>query len=635
MVFQRPLPYLYLARQVFADARIGYQAVDALPLAAEPFAAALDLLFTAAAAGFTRGALMDLLRSPHFTFAAGADLDGIDTCLRNAKFFGTIERLESIADDHREVGVAAEAARSLTAVFAAPTTPAQIEGLLAFIAAHEQLPEPDAPWRDRHLRARAAVLDALQQLRDGHAGHDDAPLSIAELAGAVRRWIDSQTFSPKVGRSGVRLMDVRAAAYADIDDLRLVGLVESDWPERSRRSIFYPQSLLTELGWPQEADRLAAERARFADLLRLPRHRVSVSAFTLEDDSIVSGSPFLEDIDAVGLSVERAVNVTAPARLFSHEALRLERLDQAVLEGSAAGWLALRRTRPVEAPRFRGHTGPRPEATYSVSRVERYLECPFRYFAATVLKLSEERDEQAWLSPRERGDFVHKVFHEFFTVWQQDGRGAITAENVADAVARFGEIAEAHIARLPEGDRALERTLLLGSAAAAGLAERAFAFEIEQGAGVRERLLEHDLVGTFTLTADGSPRDVRVRAKADRIDLLADGTLRIVDYKLGRAPDRKRSLQLPIYGVCAEQALDGRHGRAWTVSAAGYVAFKEKVSFSGLGDLDAAMASGQERFLAAVDGIERGAFPVQPDDLFLCNWCAYPGVCRKDYVGDE
>ena len=57
-------------------------------------------------------------------------------------------------------------------------------------------------------------------------------------------------------------------AYADVDDLRLIGLVESDWPERSTRSIFYPQSLLAQLGWPSDLDRLAASRTRFQDLLR-------------------------------------------------------------------------------------------------------------------------------------------------------------------------------------------------------------------------------------------------------------------------------------------------------------------------------------------------------------------------------
>ena len=37
----------------------------------------------------------------------------------------------------------------------------------------------------------------------------------------------------------------------------------------------------------------------------------------------------------------------------------------------------------------------------------------------------------------------------------------------------------------------------------------------------------------------------------------------------------------------------------------------------------------------AIDGIERGAFPVEPDEPFRCRWCGYASVCRKDYVGDE
>src|SRR4030095_12876427 len=96
---------------------------------------------------------------------------------------------------------------------------------------------------------------------------------------------------------------------------------------------------------------------------------------------------------------------------------------------------------------------------------------------------------------------------------------------------------------------------------------------------VLERLLEHELEGQFTFAGPDGPREIALRSKSDRIDLLADGTLRIVDYKIGRAPDRKRSLQLPIYGACAAQTLEGRHGRAWTVGRAGYIAFREKSGF--------------------------------------------------------
>lgn len=650
IVFQRPLPYLYLARQVFADGGVAYQALDSLPLAGEPFAAAIDLVFTAVSANFTRGAMVELLRSPHFMFEDDghaitiADVHDLDRWLVDQKYLGGVDRLSLLASsaDHasgreRALHAASTLARELTDAVSAAGAAAQIDAFVTCILRRERPVPESAPWAARHHRARAAVLTALEMLRAAHVRHDHGALSIAELSSAVRRWIDGQTFSPRLGNQGVTLIDAAAAAYADLDELRVVGLCETDWPERGGRSIFYPQSLLAQLGWPSEQDRLYAARARFQDLLKLPRRRVSLSTFTLEDDAIVSPSPLLEEIDAVGLPVERLAKSPAagPARVFVHEAIAMAPLAPEAVSGDASSWLDLRRSRTFDAPRFRGTTGPRAPTAYAVSRLERYLECPFKYFAAHILKLPEERDEQAWMTAQERGHFVHEVFESFFQEWQRGGGGAITAQNVGDAMAVFDDVAERHLAELPEGDRALERTLLLGSAAAAGFGERAFAFEIEDHVPVVERLLEYELEGVFSFASDGDVRTVTLRSKADRIDLLADGTFRVVDYKLGRAPERKRSLQLPVYGTCAGQALRGRHGRTWQLARAGYIAFKEKNPFVELQNLPKAVAEGQERLLAVVDAVERGQFPVQPDEPFLCNWCPYPGVCRKDYVGDD
>jgi len=33
--------------------------------------------------------------------------------------------------------------------------------------------------------------------------------------------------------------------------------------------------------------------------------------------------------------------------------------------------------------------------------------------------------------------------------------------------------------------------------------------------------------------------------------------------------------------------------------------------------------------------IERGEFPPRPYEPRICSYCAYPSVCRKDYIGDE
>jgi RecB family exonuclease len=660
VLFQRPLPYLYLARQVFADARIPYQAFDDLPLAAEPFAAALDLVFSFVISEATRASIVELLASPHWAFDVDgtaierADVIALDGRLKDLKYAGGWERLESLAaaapsNDRGErdsksaraaaaMTAAARAAAELRPVRSGNSASAQLTSLLQFIAAHERLPIGDVPGSDALLRARAAVLGVLESLRDAHQAHDDAPMPLGELLTTVRRRVESQTFSPRTGSSGILLLDAPAAAYADIDDLRLVGLVDADWPDRSRRSIFYPAQLLSQLGWPSDSDRLAAARARFHDLLRLPRVRVSISTLTLEDDAIVPASVFLEEIDRAALPVQH-LPPPDDGRVFLHDAIAEAPVVASALDGVPLEWLTLRSSRsPAADLAYHGTAGARSAAAYSVSSLERYLECPFKYFAAHVLRLPEERNDESGLTPQERGQFLHEVFERFFTEWQASGRGTITTGNVNEAVALFEVIAERELARLPESDRALERTHLLGSAAAAGLAERAFAFEIEQGGEVVERLLEHELEGAFQFRTENGTRSARLRAKADRIDLMADGTIRIIDYKLGKAPKPAKALQLPVYGVCAQQSLEGYRGRSWKLSSAGYVAFREKNAFVALGassSLEEAVTAGQERMLSAIDAIERGEFPPDPEEPFLCTRCAYASVCRKDYVGDD
>jgi RecB family exonuclease len=669
IVFQRPLPYLYLARQVLGSAHIPYQASDALPLAAEPFAAALDLVFAVAAEDASRAALIALLASPHWTLPdadarppSRTAVAALDCLLQEVRFLGGWEPLATLhaalgsralasrrASLWRRAEGAMRAALALGPIFqrisSAAGAAAQLNAVLEFVTVFERRTgagsrsDSDLEIGERHMRARAAIVGALVALRDAHAAHDDRPLPPAELWATVRRWIEGQTFAPRTGTGGVRLLDAAAAPYARLDAVRLVGLVESDWPERSSPSIFYPAVLLRELGWPADADLLRAARARFEDLLHLPAQEVSASTFTLEDDAIVPPSPFVENVVRAGLEVHRAGSGPF-VRIFAHEALSLPPLSPAAASTAAAGWLALRTSRTAGADaRYHGEVGPRAARVYAVSHVERYLECPFKYFAAQVLRLEEEREDESGLTPLERGQLLHGVFESFYRAWHARGRAGIGTDDLEEALALFEQVAEEELLGLPEGDRALERTYLLGSAASAGLAERAFAVEIEHGIGVVERLLEYEFEGPFTFEASGEHRLVQVRGKVDRIDVLSDGTLRVIDYKLGRAPKSARALQLPIYGLCARQDLEARRGGTWPLARAGYVAFKEKNAFVELGgrpgNVDAALRDGQARFIDAVERIERGQYPPDPDEPWTCNRCGFPHVCRKDYVGDE
>jgi ATP-dependent helicase/DNAse subunit B len=301
-------------------------------------------------------------------------------------------------------------------------------------------------------------------------------------------------------------------------------------------------------------------------------------------------------------------------------------------------WARLRaqRTAP-DAAIFHGAAGPGRATSWSVSALETYTTCPFKFFAQHVLKLEEEPDDEEVMDPRRQGQFVHHVFEKFFGEWQAAGHRAITSANLDQARALFTDVVDRALTALPEGEAGLERTRLLGSSAAAGLGEAVFRMEAERPVPVIERLLEHELRGSFTIATNTGSREVHLRGKADRVDLLDDGTFRLIDYKLGWPPDRTRALQLPVYSVCAEQRLAGRHGRQWKLGEAMYLAFKgpKRVVplFASTANRDEVLDKAQQRLADTIDAIARGEFPPTPDDVYRCETCSFAAVCRKDYVG--
>jgi RecB family exonuclease len=662
IIYKQPLPYLYAAAEIFRGAGIPYQMSDALPLAAEPTSAALDLILEAVSSRFSRSALVALLRSPHFLFRDDAgspeglpdksapeevpreSVSALDRTLSAARYLGELERLEALAasatgGSRPAMAAALAAARALAPLTDARPASEQTACLLAFWSAYARPIAADDPFASRERRARAAIVGMLPSLAAVHAAHDDPSWTIDELGIAVRRWIEEQTFVPDPEHgSGLHLLDDQAGRYGEFDDVAIVGVVDLDWPERPRRNIFYPPALLKSLGWPSEKDRRAAADARFLDLLTSASRRTMVSTFTLDEDAIVSRSMQLDEIPRARLSTV-ARESFEDARVFTDEALSLEPITFDPFHGEARAWAEMRTTRsPADAADYHGTVRDVAPRAWSVSAIETYLDCPFKFFAQHVLKLEEEPEDQEVMDPRRQGQFVHDVFQRFFDAWQTAGRRAVTPSNLDAAREMFAAVVEGALAHLPIAEAGLERTRLLGSPAAAGLGEAVLRMEAERPIAVVERLLEHRLDGNFTFATANGPRTVALRGKADRLDLLEDGTFRLIDYKLGWPPQRGRALQLPIYSLCAEQVLAGHKGKNWQLSEAAYLAFKgpKRVVplFANPGDRGKVLAEAQQRLVDTVEAIERGEFPPKPDDVWRCETCSFASVCRKDYVGD-
>src|SRR6185436_5585915 len=288
--------------------------------------------------------------------------------------------------------------------------------LLDFVARYADALNVDDPHAVRQLRARGAIRDTLRALRDAYARFDDEPVDGEVVASLVRRWIDGQTFAPRAGESGVHVVDASSAALGSFEHVQLAGVMDGEWPERPRRNIFYSASVLRELGWPAETDRLDGERAAFADLLRLPASRLAVSVFTLEADALVSPSSLIDEVEHAGF--ETIPDGSAAHQIFDYEALTGEPIDHSAIGARAREWVTRRMTRLGRyGDRYYGYTDSHSAPAYSLSALERYQDCPFKFFASDVLKLEEAPEDESMLSPRARGRFIHEVFERFFEAW--------------------------------------------------------------------------------------------------------------------------------------------------------------------------------------------------------------------------
>ena len=306
----------------------------------------------------------------------------------------------------------------------------------------------------------------------------------------------------------------------------------------------------------------------------------------------------------------------------------------AVFSPPIARWARLRAAGANrERARFEGEAGPWVLPRVSVSRLERYLKCPFQFYVANVLQVHEEPEDENVRSPLERGRFLHELFETFFHEWQARGRGRITAATMTEARELFVEVCEPALASLPPSEAGLERARLFGSAVGSGIADRVFAMEAERGVEIRERLMEYELDGEFAFTGeDGASRLVRLRAKIDRVDVLADGTFRLIDYKTKHVPNRRIALQLPIYSAGVRTRLSAERGRDIKASEAMYLSFEGPEAVVPLSDrsksFDELVTAAEHRLVQALDDIAAGHYPPRPETRNLCGMCAFVAVCR-------
>jgi len=267
----------------------------------------------------------------------------------------------------------------------------------------------------------------------------------------------------------------------------------------------------------------------------------------------------------------------------------------------------------------------------SPSRMEQFLECPYRYFLGAVLGIDGvDEDDSQWLSRGDEGSILHDLF-EGHTRKRADGQaGTVQAdeEDMLEALraslqrqasrsgvdpdafveSRFKDLSHG-VRRYFDRERALEGVR--------DPVHAEYSFSDREDADTGPAIFQSDL------------GQLMVTGRVDRIDESRDGSWVIVDYKTGKPdaflPEKllklDEKLQWAIYAWAVAQVSNKQ------IDLAEYV-FTSREGAGWVSQVGAPSSDELTPLLEAVlQRIQSGHFIPAPDEQRACKWCDFKRVC--------
>ena len=178
----------------------------------------------------------------------------------------------------------------------------------------------------------------------------------------------------------------------------------------------------------------------------------------------------------------------------------------------------------------------------SASGIDLLIQDPYSVFAKYILKLYPLDDLDKEPNQRDYGTLVHAIIEEFNNIYPGD-----IPENIQDILLELGK-KHFQTMQLSKELEAFWRPKFEKTAEWIAATEKEYRGQV--------RKVNNETNGEITYQLPGG--DFTFTAKADRIDVLKDGSINIIDYKTGKIPSKKQvmsghALQLPLEGLIASK----------------------------------------------------------------------------------
>lgn len=384
-----------------------------------------------------------------------------------------------------------------------------------------------------------ALVTGLSPL-DNVLGRVEFGTALAWLA----RMAAETVFQPESGDAPVQVLGVLEAAGLAFDHLFVTGVTDDALPAPAAPHPLLPLSQQRAAGVPRCDAAWEAEFAkRTMDAVQAAAPRVCFSWAARDGEQEQRPSPLLKGLPVLQLpdpSLAPAARLRAAGRVEEH----LDDRGPALPEGALAeGGARL---------------------------LEDQAACPFRAFARHRLDAGALREAGPGLSAADRGRLLHDALA---ALWGELGsQAALLAAAAQDLDRRVARAVDAALEAFSRGGRLTPALRELEAARLGGL--------------MRALVQQEALRAPFSVQACEDERHVLIgplalRARLDRVDVLADGRRVVIDYKSGQARvkqwegERPEQPQLPLYAVTEP-------GKVAALAFA--VLSPEKVGFVGAGD---------------------------------------------------
>lgn len=304
---------------------------------------------------------------------------------------------------------------------------------------------------------------------------------------------------------------------------------------------------------------------------------------------------------------------------------------------------------------------------YSITQLETYAKCPFKYFMQYVLGLTQTSDPTEEVEAVEMGSVLHKIMYEFYTrVRERDisisNCDDNTFQQLVDLIFQIGKenlsspIFASEITFFDKekilgvnGDKkeSILYKFLLKEREDKPLPKPSY-FEVAFG-DIGSRIKDEKLISTAPIGTE----KVTFKGKIDRIDVSSeDNSFDVIDYKLSMTSkptsndiNRGISLQLPLYLFAAQKlfeqnkiSLNPSEAFLYSLKFSETEFGKNKISLiSRKSDNQEEMKKLIDETLGKIESyverIIKGEFPLtdlEDRETKVCRYCDFRKICRID-----